>query len=278
MSRPHWSYSRLAQYLRCPLQFYFERVLRLPRPFLPSGLVLGAAVHEALADYHRALMLFRPLGTHQVGDAFLTTWRRRTTTERIQYRATETPTGLIEQGLGLIETYLNATPPTAILTVERSMTVPLFDPQGRYLDRPLVTVPDLICDDVGELTVIELKTSGRRYGQADVDLSLQATCYAFAVSTYHGRPAVVRYRVLLKNKTPQLQELDTRRTNAEFVRLCEIVRKVQRAIDSDLFYPIESPMNCSTCPYRGPCREWTGVVSEKGACHAVDERQEVAAC
>ena len=29
--RPHWSYSQLFQFLRCPLSYYFERVLRLER-------------------------------------------------------------------------------------------------------------------------------------------------------------------------------------------------------------------------------------------------------
>ena len=42
--RKHWSYSAINQYLRCPLQYYFERVLRLPKPTVGSGLVLGEVI------------------------------------------------------------------------------------------------------------------------------------------------------------------------------------------------------------------------------------------
>ncbi len=51
--RPHTSYSAVAQYQRCPLQYYFQRILKLPSDTVASGLVLGGAVHEALAEYHK---------------------------------------------------------------------------------------------------------------------------------------------------------------------------------------------------------------------------------
>ena len=38
--RPHWSYSSLAQYLRCPLQYYFERVVHLERVTTPMPWLL----------------------------------------------------------------------------------------------------------------------------------------------------------------------------------------------------------------------------------------------
>ena len=186
MKRPHWSYSRLAQYLRCPLQYYFERVLHLPRPFISSSLVLGSAVHEALAEYHRSLQQGRPIEPHQIGDTFLATWKRREEHEQIQLRTDETTTGLIEQGLGLIEMYLAAPPPTGILSVEQSLKVPLMNGSNEFLDRPLMTIQDLLCEEDNQLTVVELKTSSRRYSQAEVDTSLQASCYAGAAATYLG--------------------------------------------------------------------------------------------
>jgi CRISPR/Cas system-associated exonuclease Cas4 (RecB family) len=49
ISRPHWSYSSLSQFLRCPLQYYFERVLGMPRRTVSEAQVLGSSVHVALA-------------------------------------------------------------------------------------------------------------------------------------------------------------------------------------------------------------------------------------
>ena len=55
-SHPHWSYSAISQYLRCPLQYFFQRILGLPSRSIGLGLVLGSAVHAGLAEYHRRLM------------------------------------------------------------------------------------------------------------------------------------------------------------------------------------------------------------------------------
>ena len=39
-------------------------------------------------------------------------------------------------------------------------------------------------------------------------------------------------------------------------RLGDIVQTIEKAVDAGIFYPVESAMNCSTCSYRQPCREW----------------------
>ena len=36
------------------------------------------------------------------------------------------------------------------------------------------------------------------------------------------------------------------------------VERVRRAIESGVFYPAPSPMNCSGCGYRAACRAWAG--------------------
>jgi ATP-dependent helicase/DNAse subunit B len=76
LSRPHWSYSQLNGYLRCPLQYFFERVLKLERPFIPSNMALGSAVHEGLAEYHRRLQQQSEIPDRCVQQAFLNAWGR----------------------------------------------------------------------------------------------------------------------------------------------------------------------------------------------------------
>lgn len=56
MSTTHWSYSALSTYQRCSLRYFFQYVLALPQRSIPSALALGAATHEGLAVYHRALL------------------------------------------------------------------------------------------------------------------------------------------------------------------------------------------------------------------------------
>jgi hypothetical protein len=69
IEHPHWSYSALAQYLRCPRQYFFERVLYLPRRSCSAGQALGTAVHAALAAYHEGLRRAQPLSPQRIRGA-----------------------------------------------------------------------------------------------------------------------------------------------------------------------------------------------------------------
>jgi putative RecB family exonuclease len=64
--RPHWSYSQLSTYLRCPLQYFFQYVLGLPRKTIPGSMALGSAVHEALATYHRTVQSGQPISSDDI--------------------------------------------------------------------------------------------------------------------------------------------------------------------------------------------------------------------
>jgi hypothetical protein len=64
---------------------------------------------------------------------------------------------------------------------------------------------------------------------------------------------MMKNRICLK---PKVQRLSTIRNDQDLARLGDIVENIERAIEAQVFYPVESPLNCSTCPYRQPCREW----------------------
>ena len=277
-SRPHWSYSQLSQYLRCPLQFYFERVIKLQRPFSPSSMALGSAVHEGLAEYHRQLMADRKVTTGQVQSTFLKSWSQQERERPIQYRDGESRNQIIEQGVALLEVYQNEPPPENILAVEERMIVPLTNSQGQFLEKPLVAVIDLLSHDEDELLVTEFKTSGRRYHELEADTTLQASCYANAVRERYDRTPKVRYTVLVKTKTPAVQNLVTTRTDADLGRLGDVVQAVELAITAEAFYPIESTMNCSGCPFFKPCREWRGGRAKPSGNTDNDQHHEVSRC
>lgn len=256
ITRPHWSYSSINQYLRCPLQFYFQRIRGLPQPTVGSGLVLGSAVHATLELYHRSLQEQTPVKVEQLHRAFLDSWESREKNSEIAFRKGDTRDDCISQGISLVEIYLKEPPPENIVAVEQNMIFPIHNSQGEILETPMVAIVDLLVRDDGRLTIIELKTSGRSYGNLEVEGSLQPTSYVNAVWETYGEPATVEYAVLVKTKTPKLQRLATIRDESDLGRLGDIVQAVERAIETKAFYPNQSPLNCSTCPYREPCREW----------------------
>jgi CRISPR/Cas system-associated exonuclease Cas4 (RecB family) len=256
MTRPHWSYSSISQYLACPLRFFFQRILGLPQTTVSSNLVLGSSVHHALAEYHRTIQRDEPTSVEALHRAFVSSWTRRETEVKVAYRDEGTRDNAIAQGISLIELYLQEPPPQEIIGIEQEIVSPLHNSQGEYLETPLVSVADLITEKDEVLTVHEYKTSGRAYSEMEAETSLQPTCYVNAVSETYGHLAKVEYTVLVKTKTPKVQHLATTRTEDDLGRLGDIVQNLERAVQAGIFYPVENPLNCSTCPYRKPCRQW----------------------
>lgn len=276
--RKHWSYSSINQYLRCPLQFYFQRVLKLPQPTIGSGLVLGSAIHNALAVYHQYLMEKKDPVEQQVRQEFFETWVSRTEKQKVEFKANESQEDLIEQGLALLKLYLEEPPPQNIVAIEQRFLIPLHNSNGEYLETPLLAFTDLITKEEEVFKVTEFKTSGRSYGNFEVESSLQATCYVNAVIETMGEMPSVEYAVLVKTKNPKLQRLKTARNEDDLGRLGDLVENVERAVTNDIFYPIETPLNCSTCPYRIQCREWSPKGTEADEVIEVHELNGVGIC
>lgn len=257
MNRPHWSYSSISQYLACPLRYYFERVLGLPTASVSCGLVLGGAVHTAIADYHLGLIVNEPRSKASLHLEFQRAWIHRESDSAIAYRLGESRADLIAQGIALVDLYLESPPPQNIVGIEKQFISPLKNSRNEYLETPLIAVADLVLADGDNWTIREFKTSARAYSESDVETSLQPTCYLNAVQESEGNSPTLEYFVLVKTKTPKLQTIDAVRTEEDFRRLGDIVENIERAVKLEIFYPVESPMNCCNCPYRAQCRDWS---------------------
>ena len=205
----------------------------MSKPFISSGLALGATVHHSLAEFHRSIQQGRILKSEQVHDVLVTAWEEIEDREPIQYKDGEDRDKSLGQAIALMDLYLQEPTPECVVAVEEPLLVPLFNSQGEALEKPLLAIPDLITREEAELTVKEFKTSGRRYGELETDASLQASCYAHAVQDRYDEQPRVRYTILVKTKTPQIQHLETVRNEADIVRLGDVVQAVDRAIQAE---------------------------------------------
>jgi putative RecB family exonuclease len=277
--RLHWSYSSVSQYLKCPLQFYFERVIRLPRKTVSDAQVLGSALHSALANYHQTLKSGEPVQRDQIQAAYLAAWEEQASLGQIVASGEKTVEDSRSVGAALIDVYLNEPPPENIVAVEQAMLSPIANSRGDYLEKPILVVADLITrKSDGTLQVGELKTSGRAYSESEVATSHQPTFYANALYEISGQEPSVEYTVLVKTKVPKVQRIEATRTISDFGRLGDLIGVVERAIEGEIFYPQESPMNCSGCSFFRECRSWTGPGDSKTAKHDVLETGEAITC
>jgi len=256
MCIPHWSYSALRQYLECPLRFFFQRILALPEKSQPVNLVAGSAVHAALAAYHRSIQMNEPADPAKLHRIITETWAEREQKSPVVYKGEDTREDGIAKSVALIETYLKEPPPQNIIGIEHEVMASVANSRGEYLATPLMAVLDLITETKEEITVHEFKTSSRTFSEFEVETSLQPTCYTAAIRETTGMMANVEYTVLVKTKTPKVQRLNTIRTSEDIGRLGDLIETVEKAIEQDIFYPVENIIHCTGCPYRKPCREW----------------------
>jgi putative RecB family exonuclease len=259
VTRPHWSYSSVSQYLKCPLQYYFERVAKLPRKGTTDAQVLGSAVHSALATYHRQLQSGEASTVDAIRQSYLDAWDGLISDNEVVALGGKPLDHSRDLGMALVEVYLEQSPSGTIIAVESPMMAPIANSRGEYLEKPILIVADLITrQQDGTLKITEIKTSGRAYSESEVATSLQPTFYANALYETSGEEPAVEFTVLVKTKTPKVQKIQTVRNVNDFGRLGDIIEAVGRAIDAGSLYPIESPLNFSGCGYFRECRGWTG--------------------
>ena len=258
-TRPHWSYSSVSQYLKCPLQYFYERVAKLPRKGVTDAQVLGSAVHSALATYHRKLQSGGAVTAESIRQAYLDAWDGQVEDGQVVTMSNKSLGDSRDLGMTLVEVYLEQPPSGTIIAVESPMMAPIANSRGEYLEKPVVIVADLVArQEDGTLKITEIKTSGRAYSESEVATSLQPTFYSNSLYEMVGEEPAIEFTVLVKTKIPKVQKIQAIRTISDFKRLGDIIGVVEKAVEAGVFYPVESPINCSGCPFYRPCREWTG--------------------
>lgn len=129
-----------------------------------------------------------------------------------------------------------------------------------------IEIPNAPYDISGRVDMVDeknripdLKTSGKRKQQSEADQSIQLTTYAAGIQIKTGKPVPeVRLDVLVDTKTPQFQQLVSKRERRDFEILVNQVNAVTAGIQAGVFLPaapgsyVCSPRFCgywNQCPF-----------------------------
>ena len=253
--RPHWSFSSLNQLLNiCSLQFFFEKIQKLPRPFTPVSLVFGSAYHRAMEFIAMHRLEGKLPGTAETRDLFRTVWDRERKEGPPMEESDAAPDELAEQGAGLAEAYLGQIDPAErVLDVNRTFAVPVGGSE-----RPLIGEIDCVVETAGETVLVDWKTSARRWPKDQAEKSLQPTAYLYAAEQLSPGAGCAKFRfdVAVKNKQPVIERNYTTRSPEDFARLERLVETAERIVAHELFYPSEQSFACGGCAFQGPCKAW----------------------
>jgi len=119
---------------------------------------------------------------------------------------------------------------------------------------------DLTVDTGTEIRITDLKTARARWSPADLEsASGQLLLYHELIKPLaSGKTISLEFAVLTKTKVPTLERHPVPVDPNRLARTKKTAERIWQAIQAGNFYPVPSPMNCSTCPFREPCRDWKG--------------------
>lgn len=256
--RNYLSYSAITTYQSCPLRYFFRYVAGLPERTVSSSLVFGSAIHRAVEHHFNELMagneppsleaLVGEYDRHwQDADPSLVKFGKDDDVDSLGQ--------LAQRMLGAFQGSILAKTDGAILGVEeelRGQAIPgCPDLLGRI---------DLIVETSEAVIITDLKTARTRWSQEQVEESAnQLLLYHELVRDFVPRKRLrLQFAVLTKTKQPAVDLHDVQTDVKQIDRTKRIVERVWRAIEAQVFYPAPSAVNCSGCPFRGPCRAWDG--------------------
>ena len=253
--RPHWSFSSLNQILSvCSLQWMFEKILRLPRPFTPIGIAMGSVYHRVMENIALHRMEQKLPTEADTRGLFLELWQREQKEGPPLEKDEEmTPEQLGQQGADLAAAYLKQVEPEErVISMNETFAVPVGDS-----DRPLIGEIDCVVEHAKARFLVDWKSSARRWPKDQADRSMQPTTYLFAYRQLHAAEAPwFRFDVVVKNKAPVVERHITVRAPDDFQRFERLVSVADRIVRQELFYPSDQSFACSGCQYREPCKAW----------------------
>lgn len=257
---PHWSFSSISGLVGfCSLKWAFQRVYREEPMFTPVALVFGKVYHSVLAYVFNRIAWGKSVGTDECEDllADLLTRNIRDAEPIVKMEDGETVDTLIEQGRNMLEAYLDSIDPEEqVHGVSVPFSVPLRTSDGFAASKPLIGEFDLTVMSGGRYTIVDWKTSARKWSSSKAANDLQPTCYLYAHHASTGQEADFRFDVVTKTKTPACERHPARRDINDFDRLVRTVIALERMVQAEAFVPTDGSWECKSCPYSLACQSW----------------------
>ncbi len=231
------SISQLETYLRCPLQYYFAHIWRIPTPPSPA-LLFGTLMHAAVKEVV-ATLSYKPeaVTEEQIPEILRTHWPQKGFPDAVQ-ESKYWELG-VEQLEGIRVIWSRGE--LELLHQEKPFE---FQVQG---SRMVGRIDQVHRTAEGGVELVEYKT-GRPKKKKDADKSLQLTLYGEACRQVVGLQPTVLVLFNLANR----EALATSRTEGEFRELGEKIQQTRNGILAGAFSP--SPgFHCRFCSFRPLC-------------------------
>jgi putative RecB family exonuclease len=251
------SFSSLRQYQSCPLRYYFRYIAGLPEETVSAALVFGNAIHRAIELHFRRLLESSATATlAEMLREYRAEWQSQSLP--VRFSKEEQSASFEELAERMLWAFAQsdwAKPAGRILAIEETLRGPLVPGLPDLLGRV-----DLIMETPSELLIHDWKTARSKYTPDQVEESAaQLLLYGELAKDFApGKKLRLQFGVLTKTKEVSVDTHSFDFNQAHVDRTKRIIERVWTAIQAGTFYPAPSPLNCPSCPYRDPCRNWPG--------------------
>ncbi len=247
----HLSVSQIKTFLRCPMQYEFSYMLGIKEP--PAGVMIqGKAYHDAIAaslTYKRDSSNL--LRNEDIIDLFSDSFEKQLKNKIINDNGENTEFEQVDWGE---DTEGNAKDiGTKLAVMYHNDWVPKINPiiveEYQTIDMNGVNFV-LITDVVTDEKIIDHKLIKRRFDEETLKRDIQPTAYTYA----HKKP--FEFHQALKQKNLAIEIASTTRNENDWKFFEMLVDKVNKAIQSGIFYPSPDGYQCSFdyCGYYNRCR------------------------
>jgi putative RecB family exonuclease len=262
----HISYSQVFTYLGCSQKYRFQYVENRPHERTSSTLFLGTALHSAIERYYKTIKdkgVKEPLNILEdlVEASLALDFDMAEIPVQFKQEAPDKPS-LISLGKSLIKTFYESIDLTGyrIVDVEMPLSATLYDELAKPTDLKLIGVIDLLLmSDMGEIVIVDNKSSAKPKSQSTVDDDLQFSAYSYLLAsnrmTFAKADIQCRMDVLRKLKTPKFEQYHTIRSAENRRRFAKLASAVLKGIESRVFIPNNSWL-CSDCQFINACKSW----------------------
>lgn len=244
----------------CPREFWLRYVRGLPREDLPPAMVLGSAVHAALATFYRSLRdgVAVPDVAAMLVVAAAEIEAAVAGAVPVAFEGGMTADDLVAEAERMLVAFGPlAFVPERVLAVEESFAVQLGDG-----GEELVGVFDLVVEHEGELWVIDHKVTKRSGVPRSTLEDRQLALYAWAAGELFGNETVrVFHQALVRTKVPKVELVEVPRDERDEVEVGEALtagfRFVELALassDPRLLFSRRRNWRCDRCGHREACR------------------------
>ena len=264
----HISASALRTLHECPREWWYRYVEGAPREHVPAGIVLGKAVHEALALFYRGLRDGDDVGLDVLVEVAGASIRRAAECDPpVLFRDGEDVETTVDLAARLLAVFVeDGFRPERVLAVEVPFGLPVVHPDtGEVMpyEERIVGAIDLIAEDGGQVVVVDHKTAARTDKEKAKRADLQMAVYSIAAKELLGAEQVeLRYQNLVKTKTAKVDLQQIQRTEDDEAEAIEAVASGLELIHVAVAHPGGKRLmgrrrswRCKECSFRRRCGE-----------------------